>query len=247
MARRRTRRSPSTRRAQPNAFDLAMQAIRDWFLEPLRGSARACRRRCSRCSSCSSSSALIVVGLLVFGLPRLRRRRRPRRRSSTTATGATSRRCAARPRPPPRPATGRSRSRSASGRSCAASSSATSCGCIPGTTARGFADAASAAFPRRDAALRTAAADFDGVRYLGQAGTRGRVRASHARSRSSSPATAPAGRRRRSADTGPAPHDGRAVTSPTRPPEARVTPRRRPRRSRPTVRARSSAATAPGS
>ena len=42
----------------------------------------------------------------------------------------------------------------------------------PGTTARGVADAAAAPFPAHAEALRSAAADFDAVRYLGRSGSR---------------------------------------------------------------------------
>ena len=42
----------------------------------------------------------------------------------------------------------------------------------PGTTAHGVADAAALPFPAHEHALAAAAADFDGVRYLGRAGTR---------------------------------------------------------------------------
>ena len=41
----------------------------------------------------------------------------------------------------------------------------------PGTTARAFADAAAGSFPDLAADLRTAAAGFDGVRYLGRPGS----------------------------------------------------------------------------
>ena len=44
----------------------------------------------------------------------------------------------------------------------------------PGTTAHGVSDAASVPFPDHAGALRTAAADFDAVRYLGRPGSRER-------------------------------------------------------------------------
>lgn len=47
----------------------------------------------------------------------------------------------------------------------------------PGTTAQDFASTAAAAFPAQSAGLTAAAAAFDGVRYLGQAGTEADFRA----------------------------------------------------------------------
>jgi len=71
----------------------------------------------------------------------------------------------------------------------------------PGTTARGFADAATPRFPEFAAELRAAAAGFEGVRYLGRAGdaadyeraTALEVRLSQARSEADAPAAASPG------------------------------------------------------
>ena len=50
----------------------------------------------------------------------------------------------------------------------------------PGTTAHGVADAASVPFPAHGDALRSAAADFDAVRYLGRVGLARALRGAHA-------------------------------------------------------------------
>ena len=142
--------------AQPNAFDLAMQSIRDWIVELFEG-ASGIPGPLLALLVLVVVVVLVVVGLLVFGLPRLRRRRRRRRAAlRRPATAATSRRCAGAPRPRAEagdwPLAIEERFR------------AIVRGIVdrdlvrvhPGTTARGVADAAAVPFPgaRRGPAIR---------------------------------------------------------------------------------------------
>jgi hypothetical protein len=161
---------PEYQAAQPNAFDLAMQAIRDWFLSLFEG-APGVPAPILTLLLILLVAGLIVVGLLVFGLPRLRRRRRlPEplfddrdRRDLETLRRAAEAAAAAGDWPLAIEERFRAVVRGVVERDLVR--------VHPGTTARGFADAASPPFPAHDAALRSAAADFDGVRYLGHAGT----------------------------------------------------------------------------
>ena len=161
---------PEYQAAQPNAFDLAMQAIRDWFLSLFEG-ATGVPAPILTLLLILLVVGLLVVGLLVFGLPRLRRRRRvPEalfddrdRRDLETLRRAAETAAAAGDWPLAIEERFRALVRGIVERDLVR--------VHPGTTAHGFADAACGPFPAHDAALRSAAADFDGVRYLGQAGT----------------------------------------------------------------------------
>ena len=62
--------------AEPNAFDRAMQSIRDWFLGLFEG-ASGIPGPLLALLVILVVVAIVVIGLLVFGLPRLRRGRRP--------------------------------------------------------------------------------------------------------------------------------------------------------------------------
>jgi hypothetical protein len=161
---------PEYQAAQPNAFDLAMQAIRDWFLSLFEG-ATGMPAPILALLLILLVIGLLVVGLLVFGLPRLRRRGRvPEalfddrdRRDLETLRRAAETAAATGDWPLAIEERFRALVRGIVERDLVR--------VHPGTTAHGFADAACGPFPAHDAALRNAAAEFDGVRYLGQAGT----------------------------------------------------------------------------
>ena len=161
---------PEYQAAQPNAFDLAMQAIRDWFLGLFEG-APGVPAPILTLLLILLVVGLLVVGLLVFGLPRLRRRRRlPEplfddrdRRDLETLRRAAEAAAAAGDWPLAIEERFRALVRGVVERDLVR--------VHPGTTARGFADAASRPFPGLDDALRNAARAFDGVRYLGHPGT----------------------------------------------------------------------------
>jgi hypothetical protein len=160
--------NPRYRAGEPNAFDRAMQAVRDWFLGLLDG-AGAVSGEAIAILVVVGVVVLVVVGLLVFGIPRLRRRRRAELASfeDDSRDAATIRRSAE-----------------------AAARSADWATAIeerfralvrdlvvrellqvhPGSTARALADAAARPFPAFAPRLAHAAADFDGVRYLGRPG-----------------------------------------------------------------------------
>ncbi len=160
---------PEYQNAQPTAFDLAMQAIRDWFLSLFEGSS-GLPAPIVTLLLVLLVVAVLVVGLLVFGLPRLRRRRRmpeplfddQDRRDLETLRRAAAAAAAAGDWPLAIEERFRALVRGIVERDLVR--------VHPGTTARGFADAASRPFPDHLAALHTAATDFDGVRYLGRAG-----------------------------------------------------------------------------
>ncbi|GAA1749205.1 DUF4129 domain-containing protein [Agromyces humatus] len=160
---------PEYQAAQPTAFDLAMQAVRDWFAELLAG-ATGVPGPVLTLIVVIVVAALVVVAFLVFGLPRLRR---------------------VNPATVPLFDDGDRRDLAALRRAAAAAATAGDWplaieerfraivrGLVdrdlvhvhPGTTARAFADATTRAFPEHDAELRAAAAAFEAVRYLGQPG-----------------------------------------------------------------------------
>ena len=159
--------------AEPNAFDRAMQSIRDWFVSLFEGSS-GIPGPLLLLLVILVVVAVLVIGLLVFGLPRLRRRRRvveplfddqdrrdlqALRRAANTAAEAGDWPLAIEERY-------RAIVRGVVDRDLVR--------VHPGTTARGVADAAAVPFPHHGDALRSAAADFDAVRYLGRTGSRER-------------------------------------------------------------------------
>jgi len=164
---------PDYRNAEPNAFDLAMQSIRDWFLG-LFQDAPGIPGPLITLLVVLAVAAAVIVGLLVFGLPRLRRRRRAvtplfddhDRRDVATLRAAAA--AAARAEDWPLAIEERFRAivRGIVDRDLVQ--------VHPGTTARGVADAAGVPFPGQATALHSAAADFDAVRYLGRPGSRER-------------------------------------------------------------------------
>lgn len=167
---------PEYQSAQPNAFDLAMQAIRDWIASLFEG-ATGIPGPLLALLAVVVVAVLIVVGLLVFGLPRLRRRRRATeplfddadRRDLETLRRAATAAAAAGDWPLAIEERFRALARGLVDRDLIR--------VHPGTTARGVADAATAAFPDHALDLAAAAADFDAVRYLGRQGTRERYEA----------------------------------------------------------------------
>ncbi|GAA4367807.1 DUF4129 domain-containing protein [Agromyces bauzanensis] len=167
---------PEYQSAQPNAFDLAMQAIRDWIAILFEG-ATGIPGPLLALLAVTIVAVLVVVGLLVFGVPRLRRRRRAAaplfddadRRDLETLRRAAAAAAAAGDWPLAIEERFRALARGLVERDLIR--------VHPGTTARGVADAATSPFPGHGPALRAAAADFDAVRYLGRPGTRERYRA----------------------------------------------------------------------
>ncbi|WP_211196005.1 DUF4129 domain-containing protein [Agromyces sp. H66] len=164
---------PEYQSAQPTAFDLAMQAIRDWIAALFEG-ATGIPEPLLALAAVTIVVVLVVVGLLVFGLPRLRHRRRAARplfddadrRDLETLRRAAAAAAAAGDWPLAIEERFRALARGIVERDLIR--------VHPGTTARGVADAAAAPFPDHGPALRAAAADFDAVRYLGREGTRDR-------------------------------------------------------------------------
>ncbi|WP_438855308.1 DUF4129 domain-containing protein [Agromyces sp. M3QZ16-3] len=160
---------PEYRAAEPTLFDLAAQAVRDWIASLFSGASGL------PMPTLALIAVLVVVGLvglglLVFGLPRLRRRAPgpvPLFDDDDLRDAATLRRAADRA--------------AASGDWTLAIEErfrALVRGLVerelvrvhPGTTAHGMARAASEPFPDHGPALERAADAFDGVRYLGRAG-----------------------------------------------------------------------------
>ncbi|MGW9629827.1 DUF4129 domain-containing protein [Agromyces sp. NPDC055520] len=161
---------PEYTAAKPSPFDLAMQAIRDWFFGLFDGATGLPGPVLSLLLVLLVVAA-VVIGLLVFGLPRLRRRRRDEvplfddhdrrdletlRRAAATAASAGDWPLAVEER-------FRAVVRGLVEREVVT--------VHPGTTARAFADAAATSFPENAGELRAAAADFDAVRYLGAPGS----------------------------------------------------------------------------
>ena len=164
---------PEYRSAQPTPFDLAMQQVRDWFVGLFEGAA-GIPAPLLVLLLVIAVVLVVVVGLLVFGLPRLRRRQRPPaplfddddRRDLTALRAAAA--AAAESGDWPLAIEERYRAivRGAVDRDLVR--------VHPGTTARGVAVAASTPFPDHAESLRSAASEFDSVRYLGRSGSRAR-------------------------------------------------------------------------
>ncbi len=167
---------PEYQNAQPNAFDLAMQAIRDWFISVFEG-ASGLPGPLLTLLLIVVVTVVVVVGLLIYGIPRLRRRRLAAvplfddadRRDLDTLRRAATAAAAAGDWPLAIEERFRALVRGMVERDLIR--------VHPGTTARGVVDAASVPFPAHERSLQSAAADFDEVRYLGRAGTRERYEA----------------------------------------------------------------------
>lgn len=155
---------PEYQNAKPTAFDLAMQAIRDWIADLL-GGAGGVPGPVVTLIVVLVIVALVVVAFLVFGLPRLRRARRTPlplfddhdvRDLGEIRAAADA---AARAGDWPRAIEERFRAlvRGIVDRDLVQ--------VHPGTTAGAFADAAARPFPSEAGSLASAAAAFDDVRY----------------------------------------------------------------------------------
>lgn len=161
---------PEYRAAEPTAFDLAAQAVRDWIAS-LFSDAGGLPLPVLQLVLVVLGILLVVVGLLVFGLPRLRRRARaavPLFDDGDVRDAAALRDAAdvaARAGDWPLAIEERFRAivRGLVERELVR--------VHPGTTAHGMADAAARPFPHLAARLESAAADFDAVRYLARAGS----------------------------------------------------------------------------
>jgi hypothetical protein len=162
------------REAEPTAFDRAAQAVRDWLTSLLSGG-EGLPGPIVALLAVVLVLVLVGVGLLVFGLPRLRRRRSPAaalfddgdrrdlaelRRAADAAAAAGLLGLAVEER-------FRAIVRALAERELVRID--------PGTTAHGFARAASAGFPDAGVRIEAAATTFDAVRYLGRAATAGDV------------------------------------------------------------------------
>ncbi|MGR2753235.1 DUF4129 domain-containing protein [Agromyces arachidis] len=161
---------PEYRAAEPTAFDLFAQAVRDWFANLFDG-AGGLPLPALWLIAALAVALLVAVGVLVFGLPRLRRRAAAptplfddgdvrdadalrRAASAAEASGDWTLAVEERFRAVVRSLVERELVR-----------------VHPGTTAHGMAAAAATPFPDRRDRLEAAAADFDAVRYLGRPGS----------------------------------------------------------------------------
>ncbi|BDZ53702.1 DUF4129 domain-containing protein [Agromyces marinus] len=160
---------PEYRAAEPTAFDLAAQAVRDWFADLFTG-ATGLPGSTLALIAVLVVVGLVLLGLIVFGVPRLRRRAAPGvalfddgdlrdartlRRSAEQAASRGDWALAIEER-------FRALVRDLVERELVRAH--------PGTTAHGLAAAASARFPNEREALEGAATAFDAVRYLDRPG-----------------------------------------------------------------------------
>jgi hypothetical protein len=164
------------RAAQPTWFDRLSGAIGDW-LASLRFDSAGGPPGLGTLIVVLAVAAVLVVAFLVFGLPRLNRR--------STVTGSLFGENDDRDAAAMRLAAGGAASRGdyslaitemfrAIARGLAERTVVTT---LPGTTAHSFAARAGTSFPVHAAALASAAADFDDVRYLGREGSEASYRA----------------------------------------------------------------------
>jgi len=161
---------PEYREAEPTAFDLAAQALRDWLVDVLDGSG-GLPGPVIAAIAVAVVIGLVTVGLLVFGMPRLRRRRAavaPLFEDGDSRTLDELRRAAV--------------AAGAQGRYDLAIEERFRAivralvdrelvSVHPGTTAHGFTQAATLVFPGAGGRLESAASTFEAVRYLGRSGT----------------------------------------------------------------------------
>lgn len=156
--------------AEPTAFDLAVQALLDGIGSLLTG-ADADFGPLLLALVVGAVIAVVVITLIVFGLPRRRRRAHEGRAlfgHHETRTADELRRSAREAATAKHWSTAIEDRYRAIARELADRTIVT---VDPGTTARSFAQRAGSAFPGHDVALSQAAKIFDGVRYLGSAGT----------------------------------------------------------------------------
>lgn len=162
--------------ARPTPFDLAAKAVSDWLQSLQLGAAQG-PPALGLTVVVAIVIAALVVAFLLFGLPRLNRRSRV----TGSLFGDDDARTAARIRQDAERAAAagdystavmemfRSIARGLAERTIVTTT--------PGTTARGFAERTGLAFPGLAERLVTAAASFDGVRYLGRSGSAEEYRA----------------------------------------------------------------------
>ncbi len=161
--------------AKPSAFDLIAQSVLQWIESLFSAKSDAVTPRLLTLLAIVVIVGLVVAAILLFGVPRLNRR---------SAVGAglfgdDDRRSADAIRAAARAATAagdhslavlewfRATARGLEERTVVA--------IFPGTTAAGFAEAATRAAPAERGALFAAADVFDQVRYAGRAGTAGQA------------------------------------------------------------------------
>jgi hypothetical protein len=152
--------------ARPTLFDIIAKAIGDWIGSILDG-AGSTGGGIGLALIVALVATLLVVAFLVFGRPRLERRRR----ATTALFGDDDTRTAEQMRLAARSAASRGDHDTAvleMYRAIArALSDRTLVDIHPGTTATGFARAATGVFPEQSEALAAAARLFDSIRYLG--------------------------------------------------------------------------------
>lgn len=161
---------PEYRAAEPTLFDRMVQGFFDW-LGTLQVPGGGALSPLGILLVVAVAAALIGVAFLVFGLPRLSRRSRALGTlfgDDDSRDAASLRAAAARAAREGDWATAVAEQFRAIARDLA---DRTVVSVTPGTTARGFADRAAAAFPEEGERLIAAAASFDRVRYLGSAGS----------------------------------------------------------------------------
>ncbi|MEI5584931.1 MULTISPECIES: DUF4129 domain-containing protein [unclassified Agromyces] len=166
---------PEYRAAEPTAFDLFAQAVRDWIASLFEG-ATGLPTPALALIAVLVVAVLVAVALLVSGLPRLRRRAGA---SVPLFDDGDLRDAAALRRAAQAAASAGDWTLAVEERFRAIVRSLVERELVrvhPGTTAHGMADAASRPFPERAAELEAAAADFDAVRYLGRPGTEAQYR-----------------------------------------------------------------------
>ena len=162
---------PQYQAARPTLFDQIAQAIWDWLNSLQVGSVQG-PPALAILIAIVAVAIVIVVAFLVFGLPRLNRRSR----LAGTLFGDDDARSADDMRRDARAAAARSDWSTAIAEMYRAVARGLSergvLTTTPGTTASGFAAAASAAFPDDAGEFGASARAFDEVRYLGREGTR---------------------------------------------------------------------------
>ncbi|WP_051138667.1 DUF4129 domain-containing protein [Agromyces italicus] len=161
---------PEYQNSKPTAFDLAMQAIRDWFADLLDG-AGGVPAPVVTLIVVLAVAALVVVAFLVFGAPRLRGRRQS---AVPLFDDGDLRDLAALRRAAELAAANGDWPLAIEERFRALVRGTVDRDLVqvhPGTTAHAFAVAAARPFPSRERELAAVAAEFDGVRYLGGLGS----------------------------------------------------------------------------
>lgn len=161
---------PAYAESQPTWFDLLSQAIVDWFGSLSLGEGSG-PPALALVIGAVLIAAAIAAALLVYGLPRWR----ARSRRDAELFGERDRRSARElRRDADRAASAGDFARAIAERFRAiarALDERTIVSALPGMTAHGFARAAGRRFPDHASELEAAADRFDGVRYLGRAGT----------------------------------------------------------------------------